>query len=504
VGELLRQSDLYVIAVDRDAAQVVALRERLHRTGLYGVRASVHVGDPLAYPLPPYLANLVVAEGDPARGTAGRALVETMFRPLRPYGGTACLAMPVPEGERLAAEFAGAGPDKPAVRQEGEWLLVSRDGPLPGSAPWSHADADAANSGASEDRFLTAPVELLWFDGPPRWIRTPGATLVRVAGGRMYLKAASLVAVDVFTGRRLWEAELPSPHTINDQLIALDDAVYVAGDRTCVEIDPATGRETRRFVLPDGRPAPWANLRVEQGYLIGQSGNYLLCLQRSSGRIVWQHECQSDTLSVAVGGGRVYCAELPNKRRGQGGQGVTRALELATGNRIWERSGGSVLRYGRDHDLLVRSTDVLRGADGSPLGSLPATPPAEAARADSVPQPLFVVGQRLIMGTAERLALYELPSGKSTGETMDWTRRGCTIPRASATMITTRVLGNAACIDLATGDTVHFWNVRAACSNNLFPADGLLNMPSLTGGFTCNYLPVSQAFVPAAAIAGSP
>jgi len=59
------------------------------------------------------------------------------------------------------------------------------------------------------------------------------------------------------------------------------------------------------------------------------------------------------------------------------------------------------------------------------------------------------------------------------------------------------VLGNAACIDLASRQVITFWNVRAACSNNLFPAEGLLNMPSLTGGCTCNYLPVSQAFVAA-------
>ena len=53
---------------------------------------------------------------------------------------------------------------------------------------------------------------------------------------------------------------------------------------------------------------------------------------------------------------------------------------------------------------------------------------------------------------------------------------------------------------LATRDIVPFWNVRTACSNSLFPADGVLNMPSLTGGCTCNYLPVSQAYVPSGEI----
>jgi len=93
--------------------------------------------------------------------------------------------------------------------------------------------------------------------------------------------------------------------------------------------------------------------------------------------------------------------------------------------------------------------------------------------------------------------LYDLPTGEKTGNPIVWTRRGCTVPRAGSHMITTRFRGNAACIDLESRDVIPLWNVRAACSNNLFPADGLLNVPSMTGGCTCNYMPVSQAFAPA-------
>ena len=41
--------------------------------------------------------------------------------------------------------------------------------------------------------------------------------------------------------------------------------------------------------------------------------------------------------------------------------------------------------------------------------------------------------------------------------------------------------------------------IRPACSvnNNLYPANGVLNIPSLTAGCTCNYAPVSMACVPA-------
>ena len=106
----------------------------------------------------------------------------------------------------------------------------------------------------------------------------------------------------------------------------------------------------------------------------------------------------------------------------------------------------------------------------------------------------------MLFGTAENLSMYDLPTGAKAGDPFVWTRRGCTIPRASSHLITTRYRGNAACIDLASREIVTFWNVRSACSNNLFPADGVLSMPSLTGGCTCNYLPVSQVYVPAAVI----
>jgi hypothetical protein len=62
VEELVRQSDLHVIAVDEDADKVAALRARLFQAGLYGTRAAVLSGNPVRYPFPPYLASLVVSE----------------------------------------------------------------------------------------------------------------------------------------------------------------------------------------------------------------------------------------------------------------------------------------------------------------------------------------------------------------------------------------------------------------------------------------------------------
>ena len=52
---------------------------------------------------------------------------------------------------------------------------------------------------ASQDRFVKPPLARLWFDSSFRWIRTPGTTVVRVAGGRVLAKASRLDAIDVYT-----------------------------------------------------------------------------------------------------------------------------------------------------------------------------------------------------------------------------------------------------------------------------------------------------------------
>jgi outer membrane protein assembly factor BamB len=389
------------------------------------------------------------------------------------------------------------------VRTAGDWVLVTRPGALPGCADWSHAEADAANTGASEEKFLKAPMELLWFDTPPRWFRTPGTTLVRVCGGRMFIKAEKLQAIDVFTGRRLWQAELPFRHNLTDQMVALDDSLYVAGGKTCVTLDPATGAKRTQFDLPADLAGPWLNLRVCGSHVIGQSGKHVVCMDRESGRLEWKHPCVRASLSVACGGGKVFCTERANPRPiGVVAATKTYALDLRSGKLLWQVGGGSEVRYSPALDRVVLESGIYRGEDGGLVAAFPEPPKPKVKKPNEArPTPLFLIGEKVLVGTAETYVEYDLRTGKALGKPMQWTRRGCTIPRASTNFVTTRVRGNAACIDLASRDIITFWNVRAACSNNLFPADGVLNMPSLTGGCTCNYLPVSQAYVPASVIA---
>jgi len=486
--ELARQSQCRVIAIDPDAAKVAKLRASLHQAGLYGTRISIRVGDPVAYPLPPYLASLVVSEDAGLLGAApDRVLAAAVVHCLRPYGGAARLWFPPDRREGVIQAVNALGVAGVAARLAGPLVAVTRGGALPASGNWSHHDANAANTGACHDEFLKPPLALLWFSGAARWSRIPGQTVVRVAGGRLLVKAGKLHALDIFTGRQLWDAPLPQPFGKGAEFVAFDDAVYVAGGKSCLVVDPATGKERAKVELPPEAARPLSSVRVSGHTLVGASGNDLLCIDLPSSKLAWRVQRPRPIGAIVLGGGRVFCADRIVMRQRKPlpphPDARVQAFDLATGKPLWEAPGASELRYSESLDLLFAASGVYRGADGTRLRD------GATGR---------ITGDKLLTGQHDGFTVHDLRTGeKGADKPLQWNRRGCTSLRASTHLLTTRYMGNAAYVDIATGRITSLWNIRAACSNNLFPANGVLNVPNLSGGCTCNYLPVSQAFVPA-------
>ena len=484
--EIVRQSRCDVIAVDSDAEKVAALRTQFHQAGLYGSRIAICVGDPSSYTMPPYVASLIVSEDEAAlANVVDGDFVKGLYRSLRPFGGTACLAIPVAAQQaflqRAAAELPGS-----KVRQTDRLVMLTRSGPLADTANWSHAAANAANTGASQDRFVKAPLTRLWFDGSFRWIRTPGATHVRIAGGRVFVKSLKLNAIDVFTGRHLWETALPPDHGRPDDVVAVEDALYLPCGRSLAVIDPATGKQSGSLDLPDEVEGRWAKLRVAEDRIISGFGKQLVCINRQNGKLLWSVDCERVIGGIALGGGKVFCADFVNIRRGEPKPDVTgltvQAFDLATGDQFWQVAGANEVRYNEPHDLVVTSSGVYKAQDGSRIWNSGQAWP--------------ITEDRLLSGNSARFSSQDLLTGEKSTEEIAWNKRGCTLLRASSNMLTTRYMGNAAYVDLESGKITSIWNVRAACSNNLFPANGVLNIPNLSGGCTCNYMPISQAFVP--------
>jgi hypothetical protein len=182
------------------------------------------------------------------------------------------------------------------------------------------------------------------------------------------------------------------------------------------------------------------------------------------------------------------------------------ALDVATGERVWQRAGGARLRYSPTLDIVVTPTDFYRSSDGEPLPRKSESPrPRLVVQGNGLPKPGvpgFIAGNQLLTGNEENLRVYDIPSGASVGEPMKWFRRGCTGTRASTHLLTTRYHGNSAWINLENREITQLLGVRPGCSvnNNLYPANGVLNVPNLTAGCTCNYAPVSMACVPSGVV----
>jgi hypothetical protein len=283
--------------------------------------------------------------------------------------------------------------------------------------------------------------------------------------------------------------------------VAVDDAIYATGGRTCLILDPSDGTIRSQIEPPEDTSAAWSNLRVWKDRLIAQSGMVVMCMDRHSGKTNWRQQVGRTQLSIAVGGGKVICAELVNPKRGESEieDTKTRAFDIDNGELLWEIPSGSPVRYSESADLVVTSSDVYRGNDGTLAWKLPELPPP-ANPNEPRPEPLFVIGDRLLRGTVDRFVELDLKSGSQAGDQMVWVRRGCTGIRASSKLLTTRFRANSAYVDLASREITSLWNVRPGCYNSLFPANGLLNVPDVTGGCECNYTPTSQAYAPRAVI----
>ena len=288
VTELAAQSNLHIIVVEPDAKKVQALRQQLVVARLYGARIAVHAGNPATFSLPPYFASLMVSEDLSAIKLNAKFLANA-YQSLRPFGGVLALTGFVPPGllEKLVREAKLAN-----AQLKDFWGVecLFRQGPLPGSANWTHEHADPSNTRVSKDTLVKAPLGVLWFGGPshdgilPRHGHGPQP---QVCDGRLLIEGLDMLrCMDIYTGRVFWEAPLPGVGRFYNNLahqpganssgtnfITTPDGVYVVYGSSCVRLDLASGKKIGEFKLP---PLPdmkddarWGYINICDNYLIG-------------------------------------------------------------------------------------------------------------------------------------------------------------------------------------------------------------------------------------------
>jgi len=557
IQELVRQSRLQLVVIEPEQARAAACRAELDDLGYLGVRVAVIHSSCQAIQLPPYLASLMVSE-NPAEADLDidGSFLNRLYPSLRPFGGVACLPVPAgrrPELSRLAADLPQA-----RVRDSGAWLLVSREGPLPGSAWWSHEHGDAANTRVSRDQVVKTPLGLLWFGGPsndavlPRHGHGPQP---QVMDGRLIIEGVdSLRAIDIYTGRQLWETALPGVGKAFDNLghepganssgsnyVSLADGIYVLLDSFCLRLDPATGKERGRFPAPSlpgiKGPLVWCGLNVAGDYLVGalnppggdaknrrslavSSSKFLVVLDRHTGKLLWFKAARDGFRhnSLCLGAGWLYVIDRPSadhqrwfKRNSSADKklGQVFALDLRTGRQLWTSNKevfGTWLGYSEKHGVLVECGQKNRDT----LNDEPAGMRAYDGKTGKVlwfqagyKGPALLHGDRILIDQkACDLKTGEIVRRKNplTGvpEEWTWTRAyGCNTPMASEHLLTFRS-GAAGYYDLC-GDsgTGNIGGFRSGCTNNLIVAGGLLTAPDYTRTCTCSYQnQTSLALVP--------
>lgn len=552
---LLRQSDFRIIAVDPDVEKVTRLRERLTAEGLYGERIVVRIGEPSHYDWPPYLANLVLSDNLASAGfRAGVPFVRELFRSLRPYGGAACLELSGDEHEELkqwveAAELAGAELDR-----RGELSVLRRVGSLAGTANWEHEYGDSANTLTSRDTLVKAPLGVLWFGGPAAdgdlyYDRHRWAPSTAVIGGRMFVQGPEkLTAIDVYTGRILWKTPIPtglSPgrrgwiSVTGFHFVAVEDAIYLAYEGSCVRLDPATGKQLAEFRLPDPGDY-WGTIRIVGDFLVvpvfrtvdaslsqgyrpgygtarssepGRLAKSLAVLNRFDGSLLWEKAARRNIFMVSVGEDKVFCfdTELKNFYRSQDRRGLDpkkqaplllRAFDLATGDELWEQETQMALTwlaYSQEYDVLVSSNkngvEARRGKDGEQLWLKTSIGYGFVGHPESVWNKVIVrkdqiIDQRgpgrfydLLTGRVENLP--DPVTGTSVPREFTKTGHHCNYAVANEHLLTFRA-ATAGFFDLESSGTGRLDGFRTGCRNSLIPACGVLNAPNFGHGCACD------------------
>jgi outer membrane protein assembly factor BamB len=559
--ELARRSEVRIIAVDPDPNKVSAVRRHLDEAGLYGTRAVVHVGDPLSFAFPPYLADLIVCEEpDKLVPRLDSTSVKTLFHPLRPYGGVACLFADKVDQETLRKAAEDADLMNADIKRAGKFMLLTRVGALPGSADWTHQYANAANTGVSKDALVKAPLGLLWFGGSsnkdilPRHGHGPSE---QVVGGRLFIEGPDMIrALDVYTGRVLWEASLPDvgkaynntshqpgANALGSNYVSVDDGIYVAYGETCIRLDPATGEKLSEFQLPpaaDAKEQPiWGRIGVCDDLLLAASdpivfddktrgytwnavaSKRLVIMNRYTGDVLWMRDAEHGFRhnAIAIGGGKVFCIDALTqamlermKRRGRESEveGTLYALDVRDGAEVWRTKDdvfGTWLGYSEEYDILLQagrpSRDMLndepgnrliayRGGDGTVLWNKAVKYGGPCLLHHDT---LITQGEAFSLLTGEQI----MRRHALTGAMIPWQfsrNYGCNTAIASEHLLTFRSAA-AGYFNLDNdGGTANLGGFKSGCTSNLIVANGVLSAPDYTRTCTCSYQnQTSLAFV---------
>ncbi len=258
-SEIAQNSQMKVVAIEKDIEKLQRAREQLDAVNLLGTRIAVEPWD--LESLPDYFANLIVCN---TLFTNGKTDIneEEQSRVLRPWGGVLCTA----------------------VENNGE-ISIQRTvrGEIEGAGAWNQQYCDPQNTSCSGDKHVYAPLGMLWFGepGPRDMVERHGRAQSPVAmNGRIFMQGEEVImAVDAFNGTLLWRKEIAGAVRVKvkddgGNLALTEKGLFVAAHDKCYRLDPATGETIRVYTVPpsdDGVLRRWGYISVDGDILYGSA-----------------------------------------------------------------------------------------------------------------------------------------------------------------------------------------------------------------------------------------
>jgi len=157
---LATRTNFNVIALVPGEKQTDALRREYINADVHCQKLSFLTGQISEIGLPPYLAELIVAEDLSVTRLSKRADdLLTLYQHLRPYGGVAYLKLAPNRDDEIRKWFKTSEHHEAEVQRKGDYLLIRRVGALPGAV-------DYTKNWTAPDSRVRAPLGILWFDDP--------------------------------------------------------------------------------------------------------------------------------------------------------------------------------------------------------------------------------------------------------------------------------------------------------------------------------------------------
>ena len=528
--ELAINTNLRIIALDKDISNVSAARQKLAGAGLYGSRVTVLHGDLSGVSLPPYFANLIVSQKSIDQPNTEKDISDCI-RFQKPGGGIIITGSP--------------GEMKTNVRAK-----------LTGSGEWTHQYHDPANTASSEDEIVNGALEILWFkdtdfEMPSRHGRGV-APLYK--DGRLFVGGThGIRVVDAYNGHLLWEYPIEDFMTEYDQEHLSGTSITqgswcIEGNRLfvkrgkskvnraakdCYVLDTETGKLIDTYKAPDG--GYWGYLAVKDGLLYGSVANEehivkwgyresdmdnqfsesesVFAIDVKTGKTLWTYRAKNSIRHNAIAiGNNKFClidrpiaeSDLLNRIGNVSGQkpGILVTLDARTGNVLYRKNDdiwGTLLILNEKYNKLIMTyTDIRYNLPSEKAGKISVLDLntgnkiwesgtrmnlPESYKNNSHSRP--VVNDSIIFFEPETFDLF---TGKVLHNSFSRSY-GCGIVSGSRNMLFYRsaTLGYLCYKDIEAG-TQNYGGIRPGCWINVIPCGGLVLMPDATNKCDCSYL----------------